>query len=121
MPAIVFVNYRRDDEAGYALALQAWLETHLSDVEIFMDVAGSIEPGEDFVEAINRSVGSCVIFLAIIGPRWLELLTGRPRSGPDFVKHELSSALGQGKIVIPVLINDATMPNEQQFHPKFNH
>lgn len=41
----------------------------------------AIEPGVDFVEAIDRAVGSCVVLLVIIGKQWLSChdATGRNR------------------------------------------
>jgi len=35
-----------------------------------MDI-DQIEPGEDFVEVINRKVGTCDIAIVAIGPHWL--------------------------------------------------
>jgi hypothetical protein len=37
-----------------------------------MDVAG-IEPGRDFRKAIDQSVATCTVVLAVIGQEWLDL------------------------------------------------
>jgi hypothetical protein len=118
MSAKIFINYRREDEAGYALALQLYLAGRFPASTVFMDVAGSIEPGDDFVEAINRNVGSSIVLLAIFGSRWLTLSRERSADEMDFTNLEIASALNQGKLVVPVLINDAPMPSEKALPPE---
>jgi len=78
-----------------------------------MDVA-AIEPGRDFRKAIDESVASCSVLLAIIGQEWLETkdATGRRRleDPHDFVRLELASALRRDISVVPVLVRGAKMP-----------
>jgi hypothetical protein len=78
-----------------------------------MDVA-AIEPGKDFRKAIDQSVASCSVLLAMIGQEWLETkdATGRRRleDPQDFVRLELASALGRDIPVVPVLVRGAKMP-----------
>ena len=77
-----------------------------------MDVQ-DIEPGADFAEAIEKTVGSCDVLVAVIGPRWVELLRSG-RGEQDFVEHEILSALRRGVTVIPVLVGGAVMPAERE-------
>ncbi|MDP2840888.1 MAG: toll/interleukin-1 receptor domain-containing protein, partial [Candidatus Methanoperedens sp.] len=65
MPGI-FISYRREDTAGHAGRIFDRLREKFGRDKVFMDVAG-IEPGVDFVEAIDRAVGSCDVLLVIIG------------------------------------------------------
>jgi hypothetical protein len=78
-----------------------------------MDVA-AIEPGKDFRKAIDESVASCSVLLAMIGQEWLETKdgTGRRRleDPHDFVRLELASALQRDIPVVPVLVRGAKMP-----------
>jgi hypothetical protein len=78
-----------------------------------MDVA-AVEPGRDFRKAIDQSVATCSVLLAIIGQEWLELkdATGRRRldNPDDFVRIELASALRRDIPVIPILVRGAKMP-----------
>jgi hypothetical protein len=66
----------------------------------------------DFVEAIERSVSSCDVLIAVIGRRWLVSSEGRHRldNPEDSVRVEIATALKRGIRVIPVLVDGATMP-----------
>ena len=68
MNAKLFINYRREDTRHAAGRLYDRLTAHFGDVEVFMDI-DQIEPGEDFVEVINRKVGACDIAIVMIGRR----------------------------------------------------
>lgn len=65
--AKLFINYRREDAAPYAGRLYDRLTAHFGEGQVFIDI-DQIEPGEDFVEAINRKVGTCDIAVVAIGP-----------------------------------------------------
>lgn len=82
---------------------------------VFMDV-DTIEPGQDFVETLNRAVSICDVLAVLIGPMWLNIQdesgTRRLEDPNDFVRVEIAYALQQNKIVIPVLIQGASMPRE---------
>ncbi|MGH8772477.1 MAG: TIR domain-containing protein, partial [Burkholderiales bacterium] len=53
----IFISYRREDAAGHAGRLFDRLSEHFGRDRVFMDVSG-IEPGVDFVEAIETAVGA---------------------------------------------------------------
>lgn len=117
MPGI-FISYRRQDSQSAAGRLADHLRDHLPTVRIFRDVE-TIEPGVDFVEAIDRALRSCGILLAVIGPRWLNVVdsAGRRRleDPDDFICLEIASALGNSAVrVIPVLVEGAEMPTGEQ-------
>jgi hypothetical protein len=82
-----------------------------------MDVA-AIEPGRDFRKAIDQSVATCTVVLALIGQEWLDLRDsqgGRRLDDPnDFVRIELASALRRDIPVVPVLVRGAKMPHVEQ-------
>ena len=81
-----------------------------------MDVA-AIEAGTDFVEMLQNAVGSCDALLAVIGPQWLPAShDGRRRLDDphDFVRVEVAGALQRNVRVLPVLVDDATMPRADQ-------
>lgn len=82
-----------------------------------MDVA-AIEPGKDFRKAIDESVATCSVLLALIGQEWLGTkdATGSRRleDSKDFVRLELASALRRDIPVIPVLVRGAKMPLAEQ-------
>jgi hypothetical protein len=82
-----------------------------------MDVAG-LEPGKDFRKAIDESVASCSVLLAVIGLQWLDArdAMGRRRldDANDFVRMELASALKRDIPVVPVLVRGAKMPHPDE-------
>lgn len=82
-----------------------------------MDVA-AIEPGRDFRKAIDQSVATCSVLLAMIGQEWLSSKdsqgTRRLDDANDFVRIELASALRRDIPVVPVLVRGAKMPRVEQ-------
>src|SRR5262245_42158522 len=110
----VFISYRRDDSAGYAHAIHSQLIHHFSKDQVFMDV-DTVEPGMDFVRAIEKAVGECDVLVALIGKRWAggeASGTSRLDNEKDYVRLEVSTALARDIRVIPVLVDGTTMPNE---------
>jgi hypothetical protein len=114
MPGI-FINYRRDDAPGVAGRLYDYLSKRFSQRELFIDV-DYIKPGLDFVKQLDAQVSQCDAMLALIGPDWLtaEDERGRRRlnGDKDYVRIELASALKRDIPVIPVLVQGAAMPAE---------
>jgi TonB family protein len=116
MNAKVFINYRREDTAPHAGRLYDRLTAHFGEDQVFIDI-DQIEPGEDFVEAINRKVGTCDIAIVAIGPHWLGATdaSGNRRldDEEDFVRMEIVAALQRKIRVIPVLVGGAQMPRKE--------
>ena len=117
MAGNIFINYRRDDDAGFTQALYSRLEQAFPSESLFMDV-DNIAPGLDFVQVLNEEVARCDVVIAVIGKNWLSAAdeTGERRldNSDDFVRIEIESALAQNKRVIPVLVNDAKMPRSTE-------
>ena len=44
-----------------------------------MDV-DTIQPGEDFIERIEQTVGSCDVLIAVIGKQWLSSINEQGKS-----------------------------------------
>lgn len=109
----VFISYRRDDAGGHAGRLSDRLIARFGAERVFMDVQ-DIQPGQNFEQAIEQTIAKCDHMLAVIGPRWLQILQARAASGEDFVRHEIGVALARGTTVIPVLVGGATMPARDQ-------
>ena len=112
----VFISYRRADAAGYAGRLYDRLVEALGRDHVFMDI-DSISYGEDFVEAISRTLAECDIVLVLIGPNWLNISdpngARRLDSPVDTVRLEVATALELKRRVIPVLVGGAVMPDAQ--------
>jgi hypothetical protein len=108
----VFISYRRKD-GGNARLLYDRLVEHLGKARVFMDV-DAITPGEDWTRAISQALAKCGVMLVLIGDQWGQVRSDRPaRIGDtdDWVRHEIEAALDRGIPIIPVLLQDAVMPN----------
>jgi len=118
-PANIFINYRREGSSGHSGRLFDALRGHFAG-RLFMDI-DTLEPGVDFVEAIEQAVGSCEVLIVVIGREWLTIkdAAGQRRldDPADFVRLEVEAALGRKVRVIPVLVQDATMPRAEELPP----
>jgi hypothetical protein len=110
---MIFVNYRRDDSRGMAGRLHDRLAQAFGRKNIFMDV-DHIPPGVDFESHLNNQVAACEVFLAVIGPNWLDAKNEdgdrRLYAPDDFVALEIAAALDREIRVIPVLVDGTRMP-----------
>lgn len=116
----LFISYRRDDTAADARLLYDRLAQRFGPENIFLDVV-ALEPGTRWLEAIKSHGESSGAVLALIGPRWLSILTDRTQArfestGEDVVKLELELALSRGSRVevFPILLGGAAMPPPDQ-------
>ena len=113
----IFISYRREDSEGEAGRLFDDLVKEFGETAVFMDVA-TIEIGRDFRKAIDESVASCGVLLAVIGRNWLDAKNeagGRRIDNPsDFVRLETAAALNRDIPVVPVLVRGASMPRPDQ-------
>jgi len=112
MPRI-FINYRRDDSAGYAGRIHDTLASVFGHESVFIDI-DDIAPGVDFVSRIEESVAQCDVMIVLIGKRWLDArdASGRRRidDPADFVRIEIEKGLARHIRLLPVLIDTAPMP-----------
>jgi hypothetical protein len=115
MPGI-FISYRREDCAAVAGRLYDRLSQRFGATNVFRDI-DAIAPGASFASVIAERIRTCGALIALIGKNWLSAkdVEGRRRLDlpGDFVTLEISEALAQGKLVIPVLIDDASMPSHE--------
>ena len=113
---LIFISYRREDAAGYTRAIYDQVVQHFSKERVFMDV-DAIEPGLPFDEAIEKAIGQCEILLAVIGQNWLAQRAGagpRINDPKDYVRLEIAAALSRNVRVLPVLLEGAKMPSEEE-------
>jgi hypothetical protein len=117
MTARVFISYRRNDSKYQARMIYGAFQKVVPRDCLFMDI-NSIPPGVDFVETLQSWVNQCEIMLALIGPGWVEAVdpkTNRRRldDPTDFVRVEIRQALSRSIPVVPVLLDDASMPDTE--------
>jgi hypothetical protein len=115
----IFVSYRHHDTPHVAGRLAHWLAERVAPAQVFLD--DSIDPGQDFVDAIDKAVSACNVLLAVIGRGWIAVVDeqGRRRlTDPrDWVVREIQTALARDIPVIPVLVDGARMPDARQLPP----
>lgn len=109
----IFISYRRSDAAGTTTALRKTLVERFQG-QLFHDVTG-ISLGTSFPETLREQLDRAAVVLAVIGEGWLgaqnEFHQRRIDFPDDWVNLELSTALSNPQVVvIPVLIDNATMP-----------
>jgi TIR domain len=113
----IFISYRRTDSPAYAGRLFDQLSARFGESQVFMDV-DTLEPGVDFVQRIEESLGSADVLIAVIGRGWASAVdeSGHRRLDDphDFVRIEVGGALRRNIRVIPVLVAGATMPTADE-------
>lgn len=113
----LFFNYRREDTDDLAGRLHDRLSVEFGAENIFKDV-DSIRPGQNWRVVLEQSVSGCDVVLAIVGRNWLTVSdeSGQRRieADEDFVRFELEAARRAGKIVMPVVVKGASIPNAGQ-------
>jgi hypothetical protein len=117
MSGKIFISYRRDDSAPYALSIAQYLERQFGGDSVFIDV-DQIRAGENFASVLNSRLGLSNAMLTIIGPNWLTALdsSGKRRldDPEDWVRMEVATALLKGTRVIPVLVGGAKLPKADE-------
>jgi formylglycine-generating enzyme required for sulfatase activity len=108
----IFISYRRDDVAGDARGICEQLAAKFGEANVFMDI-DKLRPGERFDLKLAEALNDCDILLAVIGPRWAQLMKERMANGEfDYVRQEIGEALRRGIVVIPVRVgHDGQMPS----------
>jgi formylglycine-generating enzyme required for sulfatase activity len=110
--AKIFINYRREDAKDQAARLRDRLTARdaFGEANVFMDV-DRLLAGQRFDLELQKALAGTDVFLAVIGPRWMDILRARQASGErDYVLEEIVEALKRGLPVIPVLVDRAPLP-----------
>ncbi|HKP46128.1 MAG TPA: toll/interleukin-1 receptor domain-containing protein [Pyrinomonadaceae bacterium] len=111
----IFITYRREDSSDVAGRIYDRLCSQFGSQTVFKDV-DSIPLGVDFRKYLDESVGKCNVLLAVIGRHWLRGEQGSQRleDAGDFVRIELEAALKRDIPIIPVLVQGAVLPVENE-------
>jgi len=116
-PHRIFVCYRREDTRWLAGRLYDRLQERYGAERVFRDT-DAIGPGIKYTEAINTALNECRVLLALIGDAWLTAVdaSGRRRvdAARDMVRIEIETALEKNIPIIPVLVQGARMPSEDE-------
>ena len=109
---LAVISYRRADSQDIAGRIADHLRHRLGERQVFLDT-GSIPAGADFRQTIQQALRRRGVLIAIVGPEWMAARHGAPEriNDPDDpVRMEIATALAEGLPIIPVLVNDASMP-----------
>lgn len=103
--AEIVISYRSED-SGSAGRLYEQLKNHFGPEAVFMDKA-RLRGGAKFPDEIATAIRDCKVVVAVITPvNWGMGIAERD----DWVRRELSEALGAGKQVMPVRMHGAPPP-----------
>lgn len=107
----VFISYRRTDEAVTQRIVEH-LDTALPWMKFFLDTA-KLESGRQWSDALFAGLSRSNALLVIIGPEWQSSF--RPRHDEtDVMRREIEWGITEGRALLPVLINGATMPRRNR-------
>ena len=107
----IVLGYRRNDQPGYVSRLADNLEDRFGTV-VFRDV-DSILAGDKWNQVLRRKVSSTKLVIAVIGSGWASELRRRDDSpDTDYVRLELQTARETGIPVVPVLLDNTPLPND---------
>jgi formylglycine-generating enzyme required for sulfatase activity len=110
MPGKIFISYRRDDVAGDARGIRDALIARFGPGNVFMDIH-DLRAGQRFDRKLAEALSACEILIAVVGPRWMELLQQARGGEHDYVREEIAEALRRDIAVIPVRVGrEGTMP-----------
>jgi hypothetical protein len=110
----VFICYRREDSSYATSYIYDKLEGLLGAGVIFKDV-DSIPYGTDFRSHVKEKLTQCQVCLVVIGKSWLNMSDkeGNKRllQESDPVRIEIETVLSRDMLVIPILVDNAPMPD----------
>ncbi len=117
MPRI-FISYRRDDSQITTSRLADHLKAHFGADNVFYDME-SIPKGSDFSKFIKSYIEKSDVMLVMMGDQWLTIPDDdgnlRLFEPDDWVRIEVGIGLEKPSLtVIPVSIDDAPLPREEQ-------
>lgn len=118
LPLKIFISYRREDVPFAAMMLYRELRGRFGKENIFFD-QGTLRPGMRFpAEIRSHLTDGAGAFIALIGSRWMPtMIAHRQRGDLDYVTLEIELALQNRWTVIPVLVDDASLPDRLQLPP----
>lgn len=116
----IFISYRRTDSQLVCDRIYGSLTDVFGAGQVFRDIS-TIAGGLDFRLAIEQALTGAKVVLVLIGPHWLtasdELGRRRLDNPNDPVRQELELALRKNLIILPLLVQQATMPRESELPP----
>jgi hypothetical protein len=116
----IFLCYRRKDTEGFARGIYERLAGKYGHEQVYRDI-DSTPAGVKYSSWIESRVGECSVMVVLIGDAWI---SAQDRAGQrrldlakDWVRQEIEAALKRDVPIIPVLVQGAPMPSEDELPP----
>lgn len=113
---LAFISYRRVDSSAASRWLADTISRTFGSQCVFIDTE-SIRVTEDWADRINEALRETTLFIPVIGPNWLSIADkhGRRRidKPSDWVNREIRYALKNQKQILPIVISDIAMPEQE--------
>jgi hypothetical protein len=117
----IFISYRRSEAEYAAGALGRALREHFGVDQVFRDKE-DIGGGVSWKQQIASEIGPDAALLVLIGKDWAGArdAEGRRRldNPDDPIRMEISGGLARGASIIPVLLENAVMPEDKDLPPE---
>ncbi len=115
-PGSIFISYRRSDSKNFSRKLYDKIAPRFENGMVFrdLDIIGGGIPWKGLIE---EQLANCRVFIAVIGPTWLEATQNGQRrldNPDDWVRREIEYAFINGIPIIPVLVNGTSTPKEAE-------
>jgi TIR domain-containing protein len=114
---LIFLSYRREDSQTWTERIADVLKQHFGKKAVFQDVE-AMPPGADFRQHLQSQLQHCRVVLAVIGPQWVTAIdehgNRRLDDEQDWVRYEIELALQYQTALIPLLVDNATPPPQEQ-------
>ncbi|MFI5535051.1 toll/interleukin-1 receptor domain-containing protein [Nocardia sp. NPDC051900] len=113
----IFLNYRIVDSVYAVNEISKQMARHLGRARVFRDV-DSLALGRLYARRIRRALEECDTMVSVIGSYWLDARDERGLrridDDRDWVRMELVTAFARGIPVVPVLLDDTSLPSPDQ-------
>ncbi|GAA3459477.1 TIR domain-containing protein [Saccharothrix longispora] len=117
---VVFVNYRQNgtrnkvsERLPHVQVVEAVVERlrrHFGPHQVFLDTG--MRAGEHYPDALRRELHSSTLLVVVMHREWWRDLQDRlDKDEDDWVRYEIGTALEEGKHILPVLIDNAGLPD----------
>jgi hypothetical protein len=112
----IFISYRRADSGLMCDRIYATLKETFGTARVFRDIE-AIGGGVDYRYPIEQALHTACVIVVLIGPDWLTAASpsGQRRldDPQDPVRLEIELALRLGLVLMPLLVQQATIPKER--------
>lgn len=113
----IFISYRAIDSQTAAWLLNVLLTKHFGHDRVFFGPT-QMSPGENFPSRIIKELERSGVIIAVIGKHWLRAADNYGNRllylKNDWVRRELSYGLNREVLVLPVLVDGASLPTEAE-------